>query len=263
MRHVNSADGTAIALDEKGTGTAVIVVNGALSTARDGAAFADDLAAAGFRAVTYDRRARGDSGDTPPSSPAREVDDLVAVIEAAGGDAVVVGHSSGAVLALHTAASDLAARGVQIRHLFLSEPPFHFGTDDVPVDLADRLQALIDAGHGEDAVVLFQREAIGLPEEMIAQFRTTPAFAQIVPLAQSTVYDTTLTSALSTPTDAMLSVQIPVTILCGAQTFAFLSAAAERLAAAMPQAELIVMPESVGHRLDGAAATRIVTERCG
>lgn len=263
MRHVNSADGTAIALQEKGAGPAVVIVNGALSTARDGTAIAEELAAVGFRAVTYDRRARGDSGDTPPSTPAREVDDLVAVIAAAGGDAVVVGHSSGAVLALYAAASDLAARGVRIRHLFLSEPPFHFGADDPPADLADRLQALIDADRGQDAIVLFQREAIGLPEEMIAQFRATPVFAQIVPLAQSTVYDTTLTRQLSTPTDEMVSVEVPVTILCGEQTFPFLSAAAERLAAAMPRAEFIVMPESIGHRLDAAAATRIVAERCG
>jgi hypothetical protein len=77
---------------------------------------------------------------------------------------------------------------------------------------------------------------------MIAQFRATDAFAGVVPLAQSTVYDATLARELSTPTDAMLAVDVPVTILCGQQTFPFLSAAAERLAAAMPHAELIVSP---------------------
>jgi len=266
MRHVTSADGTPIALHETGTddgGPAVVVVNGALSTARDGAAFSEALAAAGFRGVTYDRRARGDSGDTAPYAAEREVDDLVAVIEAVDGDAVVVGHSSGAVLALHAAASDLPARGVRVRHLFVSEPPFHFGVGDAPADLPDRIQSLVDTGERDEAVVLFQREAIGLPDEMIAQFRATPMFAQVVPLAQSTVYDATLAREFSTPTARMLTVDVPVTILCGEQTFPFLSAAAQRLAAAMPQAEFIVMPESVGHRLDADAATRIIAERVG
>ena len=266
MRHVTSADGTPIAFHESGTdatGTPVVVVNGALSTARDGTVFAEALAVAGFRGVTYDRRARGDSGDTAPYAPAREVDDLVAVLEAVGGDAVVVGHSSGAILALQAAASGLEARGVGIRHLFLSEPPFHFGVDDAPADLADRIQALVDVDRAEDAVVLFQREAIGLPDEMIAQFRGSPMFAQVVPLAQSTVYDTTLTKEFSSPTAQMLAVEVPVTILCGEQTFPFLTAAAQRLAAQMPQAEFIVMPESVGHRLDAEAATRIIAERVG
>ncbi len=258
MRQITPADGTAIALHETGTGPAVVIVNGALSTARDAAPLAEALARAGFRAVTYDRRARGDSGDTRPSAPQREAEDLAAVVAAAGGAAAVLGHSSGAVLALYTAS---LPSGGGIRRLFLSEPPFHFGVHEPAVDLADRIQALVDAGDEEEAVVLFQREAVGLPEAMIAQFRATPMFAQIVPLAQSTVYDAALTRELSTPDEGMLSVAVPVTILCGQQTFPMLSAAAQRLSAAMPAAELLIVPESVGHRLDPAAATTIVAER--
>jgi hypothetical protein len=137
----------------------------------------------------------------------------------------VLGHSSGAVIALY-AASLVAETGVPVRALFLSEPPFHFGIDEPAPDLPSRIQAFVDAGDREEAVVLFQREAVGLPDAMIAQFRATDAFAGVVPLAQSTVYDATLARELSTPTDAMLAVDVPVTILCGQQTFPFLSAAA-------------------------------------
>lgn len=260
MHHVTSADGTRLAVHGAGSGPAVVIVNGALSTAKDAATLAATLADAGLRAVTYDRRARGDSTDTRPFSPRREAEDLAAVVADAGGEVAVLGHSSGAVIALYAASLSIET-SVPLRALFLSEPPFHFGVHEPAPDLPSRIQTLVDAGDREEAIVLFQREAVGLPDEMIAQFRATDAFAGVVPLAQSTVYDATLARELSTPTDAMLAVDIPVTIICGQQTFPFLSAAAERLAAAMRSAELVASPESVGHRLDPAAATRIITDR--
>ncbi len=258
MPHLTSADSTRIAFHEIGDGRPVVIVNGAFSTAGDVRDFAERLAGYGLRAVVYDRRARGDSGDTPPVDPRREVEDLGAVVDAVGGDAVVLGHSSGAVLALFAAAA-----GVPMTHLFLSEPPFRFGEDDPDPDLPDRLQHLVDQDRAGDAVLLFQREAVGLPEEVIEQVRQSPVFDALLPLAQSTVYDATLTRDVSTPTPAMLSVVGPVTVLCGVQTLSFLRASAERLAGAMPAAEFVSVPESVGHRLDIDATTRIILERIG
>jgi len=261
MEHVTSTDGTRIATHSTGSGPVVVIVNGAFSTARDAGEIAQALAEKGLRAVTYDRRARVDSGDErgdAPVDPQREVEDLVAVIAAAGGDAAVLGHSSGAVLALFA-----AAQGVSVRRLFLSEPPFHFGEGDPAPDFVDRLQAAVDEGRAADAVVLFQREGVGLPDEMIEQIRQSPLFEALLPLAQSTVYDATLTRDVSTPTPAMLGTAVPVTILCGEQTFPFLATAARRLADAMPAAELLITPESVGHRLDPATAARVVAEREG
>ncbi|BDV31880.1 alpha/beta fold hydrolase [Microbacterium terricola] len=256
MSLIESADGTSIAVHEVGSGPAVVIVNGAFSTAKDAVEIADAFAGAGLRAVTYDRRARGDSGDTPPVDPLREVEDLAAVIASVGGVAAVIGHSSGAVLALYA-----AGEGVPVGRLLLSEPPFHFGEDEPDAALPERLQALVDAGEEAEAVLVFQREGIGLPEEMIEQIRTSPLFDSLVPLAQSTVYDATLTRQVSTPTAEMRQVEVPVTILCGVQTFPLLTGAARRLAEAMPAAEFLEVPESVGHRLDPAAATRIVAER--
>jgi hypothetical protein len=74
------------------------------------------------------------------------------VIDAVGGDAAVFGHSAGAVLALFA-----AGEGVPMSRLFLSEPPLRFGVDEPPPDLAERLQALVDAGSGEEAITLFLR----------------------------------------------------------------------------------------------------------
>jgi alpha-beta hydrolase superfamily lysophospholipase len=180
MDFVTSADGTGIATHTTGEGPAVVIVNGALSRAQDAAEIAEAFAAAGLRAITYDRRARGDSGDTPPAAPEREVEDLAAVIASAGAEAVVLGHSSGAVLALFAAGA-----GVPISHLFLSEPPFSFGEDEPAADLASRLQSLVDEGESGEAVVTFQREGVGLPDEFIEQFRASPAFEATAPLGQS------------------------------------------------------------------------------
>lgn len=256
MQRATSSDGTAIAFRQVGTGVPVVIVGGAFSTAAAGAPLAAALAAAGFRGVTVDRRARGDSGDTTPYSPTREVEDLAAVIDAIGGEAAVLGHSSGAVLALLA-----AAQGVPITHLFLSEPPFRFGEDEPSPDLPERLQSLVDAGHDDEAVVLFQREAVGLPDSVIEQIRSSPMFAVLVPLAQSVVYDALLTQSVSTPTAAMLGVAVPVTILRGEPTFPMLVAAADRLGALMPHAQLVIVPESHNHAVDPAGTTRAVCSR--
>ena len=256
METTTSADGTTIAYEQVGDGPAIVILGGAFSVAADGAPLAQALADAGFRAVTVDRRGRGSSGDKRGSTPEDESDDLAAVIEAIGGDAAVLGHSSGAVLALFA-----ASRGVPVRALFLSEPPFRFGIDDPAGDLVERLQQLVDAGRRDEAVVTFQLEAVELPKEMVEGIRQSDQFAALLPLAQSTVYDATLTRQVSTPTPEMRGVAVPVTILRGEQTFPILVTAADRLAEAMPKAELVIVPESVMHRPDPAATARVIRER--
>jgi len=258
MRTVTSADGTPIAYDQtgEGDGPVVVIVNGALSTAADAAGLAKALTDAGYRAATWDRRARGSSGDARGSTPDREVEDLAAVIEAVGGDAAVLGHSSGAVLALVA-----ASRGVPIRALFLSEPPLRFGVDEPADDLADRLQRYVDEGRPEEAIVTFQLENVGLPTEMVEQIRASDQFPALLPLAQSTVYDTKLVRDVSTPTTEMLTMTAPVTVLRGEQTFPILITAADRLAEDIEGAELVIVPESVMHRPDPAATARVIQER--
>ncbi len=104
MQTVISQDGTPIAYDREGFGPALILVTGAIARRTDAAALAGKLAPH-FTVYTYDRRGRGDSGDTPPYAVTREVEDIGALIQEAGGSAFVFGHSSGAVLAMEAAAS--------------------------------------------------------------------------------------------------------------------------------------------------------------
>jgi pimeloyl-ACP methyl ester carboxylesterase len=258
MQRTTSADSTEIAFTATGSGPVVVIVNGAMSTAADAAGMAASLADAGFTAVSYDRRARGASGDTRPSTPANEVEDLAAVIDAVGGRASVLGHSSGAVLALYAAAA-----GVPVEHLFCSEPPFFFETEPAPAGLPERLQDLVDAGHPDRAVVTFQLEAVRLPPELVEQIRSSPMFAGLVLLAQSVVYDAALTREVPVPSPAMVGVTVPVTVLLGSGTFPMLETSARNLADLIDGAELVEVPESVGHRPDPEATARVVAGRIG
>lgn len=257
-QHVDSADGTRIAFHRYGTGPPVVVVGGALATAQAGAPLALALAASGLQGITIDRRGRGNSGDTAPYEPACEVDDLRAVIYALGEPAVTFGHSAGAVLSWVA-----ASRGVPMTHLFLSEPPLRFGHGEPPADLPARLQSLVDQNRNEEAVLLFLRDNVGMPEAGVEQLRATEDFTGLLLLAQTTVYDTLLVASVSTPTAAMLAVDVPTTIMRGDPTMPLLVAAAERLAAALPQADLVVVPESHEHHVDPDGAVREIRARIG
>lgn len=256
MSIATSADGTEIFFHATGEGRTVVIVNGALSRASDAEPLAAALTDAGFRAVVWDRRARAGSGDRAGSTPDDEVADLAAVIAAAGGADAVLGHSSGAVLALYA-----AAHGVPTGALFLSEPPIDFEGHGFGDELAEKLQTLVDDGQGEEAIATFQRDGIGLPDEFIEAGRTNGMLTALAPLAQSTVYDTRLTVRMRMPDAALLDVAVPVTVLRGEQTFPFLLAASDRLAAEIADAELVIVPESVMHRPDPAATARVVAER--
>jgi len=120
MSHVRSKDGTTIAYERTGNGPALILVDGALCSRAFGPSpKLAPLLARHFTVYAYDRRGRGQSGDTPPYSPAREVEDIAALVEAAGGSAFLLGLSSGGALALEAAAS-----GVPVARVVAYEPPY-------------------------------------------------------------------------------------------------------------------------------------------
>src|SRR5215204_5786027 len=170
MDKVTSRDGTPIAFDRLGDGPPVIVVCGQLCDRALMHPTAEELAKH-FTVFNYDRRGRGDSGDTAPYAVEREVEDLEALINEAGGSASVYGTSSGAALALEAAASGLA-----ITKLALWEPPFIL--DDSrprpPADTARTYTELVSAGRRGDAVEFFMSQVVGLPAEFVAEARNAP-----------------------------------------------------------------------------------------
>jgi pimeloyl-ACP methyl ester carboxylesterase len=224
---VRSADGTEIAYERVGSGPALVLIDPALgfSGFRHMGSL-PSLLASDFTVFTYDRRGRGESADTPPYAVEREVDDLESLIAAAGGSAYVYGFSSGAVLGLHA-----AARGLAVTKLALLEPPI--GVDDRPPtpELPEKLTALVAAGRRGDAVVLFNT-AIGVPEEMVAGMRDAPFWPALESVAHTLVYDLAITGSL--PLERLSAITIPALVVDSSESDGGLRAAAEAVAAALP-----------------------------
>jgi pimeloyl-ACP methyl ester carboxylesterase len=187
METVTSADGTTIAFDRSGHGPAVILVAGATAKRADpGNAALADLLAEQFTVYNYDRRGRGDSTDIPPYAVEREIEDIAALLEEAGGSAYVYGISSGGVLAL-----EAARRLPSITKLAMYEPPFI--VDDSrpprPDDYVQQLDKMTAKGRRGDAVAYFMTEAAGVPAEFVAGMRGQPFWPALEAVAHTIAYD--------------------------------------------------------------------------
>ena len=258
METVISRDGTLIAYQRAGAGRPIIIATGIFNDHTRCAELAKQLEDE-HTVVTYDRRGRGQSGDTPPYAVEREVEDLDALIELVGGSAAVVGYSSGAVIAWKAAAD-----GSAITDLILFEPPIGFDpADRAPADLPGRIAALVEAGRPGDAVALTQIEGIGLPEQMVAQFRDSPMWPGLEAMAQSAVYDMTISTAFADVPAELTAVSTPTLILSGAHTWPKLSKAAEALTAATPAATHREIASGQHHDIPPVETAQAVREFLG
>jgi len=232
---VKSGDGTPIAFERAGSGPALILIEPA-GHYRGLSAFDDlvPLLTPDFAVCRYDRRGRGESGETPPYAPEREVEDLAALIAALGGRAFAYGYSSGALLALHT-----AARGVPLAGLVLMEPPLRDGAQEGPDPLTDELAELVRAGRPEDAVAHFHT-AIGVPDEMVADLRGTDRWARMVAIAPTLVHDCRLSDAMGP--DVLAAVAVPTLVLDSAGSSEDLTGSAAAAARLIPGARHRSLP---------------------
>ncbi|TDC87247.1 alpha/beta hydrolase [Actinomadura sp. 7K507] len=229
--YVTSVDGTRIAFDTAGQGPAVVVVGGMFCARPATRALAERLAGR-FSVLNYDRRGRGDSGDTPPYAVEREIEDLGALIAGAGGSAAVYGHSSGAGLAL-----EAAAAGLPITALVLHEPPYGpDGEDDRQSarDLAEGVQAAIKDDRRADAIKMFLA-ASGMPPEMAEAASGNPdmlAIAPTMPYDFEVMGDTARGGVI--PAGLVRSITVPTLVMAGGASPDFFRDTAERLIALLP-----------------------------
>jgi pimeloyl-ACP methyl ester carboxylesterase len=264
MGNVISSDGTSIAFDTTGQGAPIILVDGAMCSRAFGPMTPlAALLASDFTVFTYDRRGRGESGDTAPYTPEREVEDIAALIKAAGGSAFVYGTSSGAVVALTA-----AAHNIGITKLALYEPPFVL--DDtrpsVPADYMTQLTNLLSAGQRSDMVELFMTKGVGIPAEYVAGMKQQPFWSSMEGVAHTLIYDgtymTTSQQGHALPADMvarMASIKIPTLVMNGGASPSWLHNAAQTTANNIPNAQYRIL-EGQTHEVAGEAIAPVLKE---
>jgi pimeloyl-ACP methyl ester carboxylesterase len=260
METVASKDGTRIAYDVLGQGPPLVIVNGALSvrTFTFARKMAEELSKS-FRVYSYDRRGRGDSTDTQPYAVAREVEDLAAVCQAAGGKPFVFGLSSGAALALEAAAS-----GVPMAGLLAYEPPYTQADPNDKTDAAGfepTLKAYIAKGQRDAAVAYFMR-TVGVPGFAVRIMKLLPMWKVMRGVAHTLPYDAAVMDGFKVPTARLAKVKVPTWLVAGEKTTPSLKMAAAAAAKAVPGAQHRLLPKS-NHGVKPAAIAPLLREYFG
>jgi len=242
-RTARSRDGTLIAWERTGSGPALILVDGAMCHRAFGP-LADTarLLARRFSVITWDRRGRGESGDTPPWAVEREVEDIAALIREAGGSAGVFGISSGAALAI-----EAAARGLPITKLALYEPPFIVDATrrPVPSDFVRQLDQALAADRPGDVIRMFMQQ-VGVPGFFIAIMRLMPMWSQMKKLAPTVPYDMSIMSPNQSgrplPAERWAGVRMPTLVMGGGKSPTWMRNGVRAAADALPNARHLELP---------------------
>jgi pimeloyl-ACP methyl ester carboxylesterase len=252
MQTVTSKDGTTIAYDQSGQGEPVILVSGGPNE-RSAHNQLAELLSQHFTVINYDRRGRGDSGDTQPYAPERELEDLEALINAAGGSAHVYGTSSGAAFAILA-----ASRGLKIKKLALWEPPFIIegSRPPVPSDYKAQLSQLIDSDRRGDALEYFMVQIVGMPAQFVAPMRQSPFWGHMENLAHVIVYEADVMGDYSVPTQSLTAITVPTIVIDGG-TVPWMSSTAQVVADTIPNAQRQTLPGQP-HNVDATAIAPVL-----
>jgi pimeloyl-ACP methyl ester carboxylesterase len=264
-RFVTSADGTQIAYDvtgpRRGIGPAVVVVEGAMCQRSMGTAKAlAPLLSEHCAVYAYDRRGRGQSGHGASAHAAeREVEDLAAVLDAAGPGACAVGASSGAALVL-----EAARAGVPMRKIAVYEVPFIVDNTHAPNDpgLGRRMQAQVDAGRRGDAVTLFLR-TVGVPAFGLMMMRVLPVWKKLTGIAHTLPYDLEIVlphqQGQPLPDGYYADVTAPTLVIVGGKSPVYMKNAQTAVVAQLPDATLVELPGQT-HMVRGKATVPVLRE---
>ena len=259
MQTVTSKDGTTIAFDRWGKGPVVILVDGALQYRAfdQGMVQLAELLAPHFNVIHYDRRGRGDSGDTQPYAVQRELEDIEALIDEVGRPASLYGISSGAALALEAALQ----LGDKVKKLAMYEAPYN---DEAAARTAWReyrqdLKDIVDEGRAGDAVGRFMM-LVGMPADQVEGMHQHPLWPLWEAVGLTLEYDAAATGEdASVPAKRATKVNVPTLILNGSESFPFMSITAQTLADAIPNAQHRTL-EGQTHEVESAALAPVLIE---
>ena len=239
MPTVTSKDGTKIAFDKVGSGPAVILTNGAMSYRAFDSTLAQlaELLGKHFTVYNYDRRGRGESGDTKPFSKVREIEDVQALIKDAGGEAMLFGISSGGAVVLETTA---VTSGVT--RVVVYEVPFIVDDSRQPLpDYAEHTAKLAAEGKHDELVEYFMTQVVGMPAEFAAGMKQDQnMWGGMLAIAPTISYDASFMGEFMRgkplPADHWANVTVPVLVADGGASDAWMGHAADALAKVLPHA---------------------------
>ena len=243
MRTITSTDGTTIAYEQTGSGPAIIVVSNVAEDHTSVAGLVTALAK-DFTVISFDRRGRGASGDPQPYDPAREIEDISALIDVLGGSAALAGGSGACGLALDAA----SALGDKVSGLYLYEPPFIVdgSRPPVPADSVEHLEALVAAGKRSEASEYFMTEVVGVPAEYLPMMKEDPSWAEMAAYAHTYAYDGRIWRGLQDgnplPTDRW-SIDAPIAVAVGGNGEDYIRKGAHALAAILPNVTVLTLPD--------------------
>lgn len=240
MEKVFSKDGTTIAFDKLGNGPALILVGGSFEQramdSETSQLAAHPILSKQFTVFHYDRRGRGDSADTQPYAVEREVEDIEALINEAGGSAFVSGISSGAILAMEAAIK----LGKKVKKLAMYEAPYNFrdkATEQALKKFRKKFKEAIAEGRRSDVVGHFLI-MLGMPTEQLDEIRRLPMWSMWEAIAPTFGYDAALMGEDgSVPTERAACIAVPTLILVGGASPSMMHITANALANAIPNAQ--------------------------
>ncbi len=257
MDKVISADGTPIAYEAVGSGPTVVLVGGAFCDHNATAELAQALAG-DFTAVSYDRRGRGESGDTLPYAVDREIADIEALIRHFGDRAVLYGISSGGALCLLAAAA-----GAPVDAVAVLEPPYRVGEDapKVPDGYTDTIVELCSTGRRGDAVAFFMTKAVGQPPEAVEQARKLPMWPGLEAMAHTLAYDAHVMGGdpSTLPEEMLSNLSVPVLAIHSNTSPDWLAGGAAAVAKTVPNGRLESLPGGF-HEVPAGTLAPVLTE---
>jgi len=262
MRTVTSKDGTKLAFDKVGSGPAVILVNGAMSYRAMDPTLGQlaGLLSKDFTVYDYDRRGRGESTNTEPFTKVREIEDIQALVEDAGGEAMLVGFSSGGAITLETAA---VTPGVT--KAFVYEVPFIvYDTRQPLADYAGYTTKLVAEGKLDELVEYFITVVAGIPGEFVSGMKQDQnMWARMLAVAPTIPHDAAFMSDFMEgrplPAGYWDKVKVPVLVGDGGASPAWLRNAAEALGKALPHASRATF-EGQTHSFDPQVLAPVLIE---
>ena len=238
MDHVPSKDGVLIAYERRGEGPPLVLVHG---TAADHSRWTPILSELErhFTVYAVDRRGRGQSGDAKPYSIDREFEDVVAVVDSIQGPVNILGHSYGALCSL-----EASLRMSNLRKLILYEPPIHIGVEErYPPDAIDRMNACLQSGEREKALLIFLQEIAGIPKNEMNMLRSLPSWSSRVATAHTIAREEASVCSYIFEPQRFSRMSAPTLLLLGGDSPPFYRIAIETLRKSIPNSRIAVVPE--------------------